>query len=381
MSEDERLNQIRRNIQTRLVTYRRRLAKPGLRKRATAKKRIEQSRLLLTIIQAAQRELIEGYKPADTIAQLDDMIRECSRTSKFSSTLGGLANSVKGRIKTQRGSKRTFVRAEQSSRWNKRISVFNVLTRVAGSRQRHNKIDVQFAIQVLGSDGQYYPVDRSDRGYSDQIARLTLNDGTGIASCHPTASALQEILGHENGYNATAGGRGRAKRSEAIRLASLSLQANKPARVIWLKGTATSDGHSFTLVKKPSGRVDVIESWANPEGNGYLLTLGNDPEDGYRLKYGITRQNALTAVNRLNAVRSDDRDMGYASFSVAYGDVEDNPASHFELFRDDDEIIHDSDANISLLCTVRDLASYATVKNRMTARYQVISGLKFRLGI
>lgn len=383
MAEDAKLNQIEDDIRKRLAIYNKRVEKPGiLRSKAIAQQRVDQSRLLLTIIEAAQEDIDEGYKPADTSAQLDDIVNECNRTSKLSSNLGGLATAVKNRIKAIRGSNRHYVRAEQSDGWNRKHSVFNVLTRVSGSRQRHSEIDVQFAIQILGADGQYYPSGDDP----DLTATIALRDDAGLASCHPTAAGLQAVLGQENGYFATAGGKGRVNRIKAVRLANQALQASTPARVIWLKCTATADGHSFTLVKKPSGRVDVLEAWANPGGNGYLLGLGDDPDDGCLLKYGIRRQDAVTAVNRLNDSDISIRDTGYAALSIAYGS--EHPAIHFELFKDikdpDDPGypgIHDSDANISILCTVRDLAAFETVQNRMTARYQVISDLKTRLGI
>lgn len=372
MPEDNELRQIRTDVETRLEEYRRKLQGFHFGKDATARLRVHQCVQLLGIIDDAQGELRDNYRPPNTVAQLDDIIDDCRESSTFGSALGTLATRIKTRIQHQRGAMRALKAPVQSPQWNADRSVINLLITDPNTGQGAGKIDVQCAIQFLGADGQYAPVDPDDEEYSDQIARITLADGRGISSCHPTAEGLQRILGHANGYFATAGGAGPARRAEAIALATEALQANTRARVIWMKCTATGDGHSFTLVKKPSGSVDVLEAWAKPDGNGYLRALRG------QLKRGISRQAALTAIGRLNAAESETRDLGYAALSTAYGDAEDEPSHHFEEANSDGD--HDTDENISILCTVRDLAAYDTVQDRMRARYQVLADLRARLG-
>ena len=373
MAQDAELTQIRQAVEARRREYQGRLdARFHLGKNATARARIAQCDTLIQIIQNAQAELQLNYRPADTTAQIDLLIQQCSQSSTFSSALARLAARLKRRLHAHRFRRqRNEILAAQSFAWNAQRSVINLILNPTNA-QLQSKIDVQCAIQLLSANGQYQPVDPLDQEYSDQIASITLTDGNGVASCHPTALGLQTILGQDNGYFATAGGAGSALRAEAIELASEALRADTRARVIWLKCTATADGHSFTLVKKPSGRVDVLEAWANPGGNGYLRSLRQ------QLKHDIERADALAAVTKLNSPNSRVRDEGYAALSTAYGRAEDEPSAHFEELRHN---VRDRDANISILCTVRDLASYDTVRARMVARYQVLANLRGQLGI
>lgn len=374
MAQDAELTRIQQSIQARKQEYQGRLdARFHLGKNATARARIAQCDTLLQIIVNAQTELQLNYRPADTTAQIDLVIQQCNQSSTFSSALARLAERLKRRLHMHRYRRqRNEVLAAQSFAWNAPSSVINLLLNPANGQHLQSKIDVQCAIQFLSPNGQYQPVDPLDQEYSDQIASITLTDGNGVASCHPTALGLQTILGQENGYFATAGGAGPALRADAIELAAEALRADTRARVIWLKCTATADGHSFTLVKKPSGRVDVLEAWANPGGNGYLRSLRQ------QLKHDIEREDALDAVTKLNSPNSRVRDEGYAALSTAYGRAEDQPSAHFEELRHN---VRDRDANISILCTVRDLASYDTVRARMLARYQVLGNLRGQLGI
>lgn len=376
MPDDAELTQIGVDIQARKREYRGRIeARVYLGKTATARLRAEQCDSLLQIIQDAQLRINAGFRPDDTDAQINEIIRTCNETSTIRSSLAALATRLRTCLDARRRwlGRREDVLATQSGAWNAQRAVIDVLIDDPNTGGKASKVDVQCAIQFLKADGQYRPEVPEDPELSDQYASITLGDEQGISSCHPTAEGLQAILGQANGYFATAGGAGPERRAEAISLACAALGANTPARVIWFKCTATGDGHSFTLVKKPSGSVDVLEAWANPGGNGYLKPLRR------QLKHSIARQDAVTAVTRLNSDQSGTRDEGYAALSTAYGGVDDEPSHHFEELNSDGD--HDSDENISIVCTVRDLASYETVQGRMRARYQVLAGLRRRLGL
>ncbi len=277
--------------------------------------RKQQANLLLDIINDAQQELQDGYRPHDTSAQIDDIINSCRQTTIIGKSLLGsnMATRVKTRILLQYGlPRRNIPLAKQSQEWNTPKSVINILITDPNTRRIASKIDVQVATQVANINDM-----------DEDIARITLTDDKGISACHDIAGGLQRMLGHTNGYFETKGGAGRENRSLAIELAINVLNGSK-ACVIWLKCTATCDGHSFTLVKKPSGIVDVLESWANPGGNGYLLPLKE------QLKYNITNADAITAVTRLNDLNEEIRDKGYGVLSTAYGNAENRPAHHFE---------------------------------------------------
>jgi hypothetical protein len=365
MPRDAELTRLEARIQELRQGYLREVQRGGRWFNDQSRSRLNQSITLLGIIDDAQNEIEAGFRPPDTVAQIDEIIDNCRATTKIGrSRLGTLAAQVKARVAGRYDLRpRPNTRAVQSPEWNAAQSVIDVLITDPNTRRLATKIDAQIAVQcfddVIGGD--------------DDIAGITLRDDTGIASCHPTALGLQGVLGQHHGYQATAGGAGPERRALAVALALEALREAAPARVIWLRCTATCDGHSFTLVKKPSGRVDVLEAWANPRGNGYLLPLKR------QLIHNLQRHEAVEAVTRLNDQNSRVRDQGYGALSTAYGNASQQPSHHFEERNQQHE--HDSDENISIVATVRDLAAYGEVKHRMTERYLALAAIRRRLGV
>ena len=197
--------------------------------------------------------------------------------------------------------------------------------------------------------------------------RTQFDDARNFAACHDTAAQLRDLMGKAD-TEKTGGGAGIAKRKEAVALAIDSLKSG-PC-IIQLKATAGPDGHSFSLVGRPDGKVDVLEAWASSHGEADLASLLG------QCKKGIPKEKAIEALNKIASPDPDVRTQGYTALSTAY-----DTSARFELARDpkkdadgyeieDPEDLRAPDGKIKLEATVRDLLPKKEVMDKMEARLE-----------
>ena len=195
-----------------------------------------------------------------------------------------------------------------------------------------------------------------------------IHDTAQFVACHDTAAQLRSIMGDAS-TEQVAGGGGIDARREAIALAKSYVEQGKPS-IIQLQGTATADGHSFSLIVKPDGKVDVLEAWASEEDEANIGTLLE------QCKKELSLEEVATALDNIASDDPDLRTDGYLTLSTAYDD-----AAMFELREDpprgaDASDYRDVDANIKLEVTARDLKPMQTIMDDVSHRLEVLVEFK-----
>ncbi|HYC36305.1 MAG TPA: hypothetical protein VEC19_07770 [Usitatibacter sp.] len=187
-----------------------------------------------------------------------------------------------------------------------------------------------------------------------------------FAACHDTAEQLQQVMG-ERATERIVGGGGADNRRAAAQSAIDALSSGTPC-IIHLKATAGSGGHSFSLVAKPDGKVDVLEAWASSHADADLASLLP------HTKRGLDKDVVIQALRDMVSDDLDTRTAGYTALSIAY-----DTAARFEMVRDphrgpdgheteDPVDLKDQDANINLHAQIRDLKPRQAVMDEMTTR-------------
>lgn len=259
--------------------------------------------------------------------------------------------------------------------WASGKSVAGALVRPNG--QAPGRMDISLAVGLI-KDGRAPALHLSGDHGDNAMIKLTqqrqLEDARDFAACHDTAVQLQELMG-KPGTERMAGGAGRDARVQAVRLAIQAIESGTPS-IIHMKATAGADGHSFSLVARPDGKVDVLEAWASGHMEADLASLLQQS------KRGIPKDVAIDALRKIVSQDPDVRTAGYSTFSNAY-----DTSARFELIRDparnadgneieNPEDLRAPDARIRLEVTVRDLSPKQEVMNRMEARLQALEQYK-----
>ena len=132
--------------------------------------------------------------------------------------------------------------------------------------------------------------------------------------------------------------------------------------IIQLKGfTAHADGHSFSLVSKPDGTVDVLEAWASEDHEADLGELLDD------CKKNLSKETVIRALDDIASDDPDERTRGYTALSIAYPD-----SIYFEggELHDDGSVMtaRAPDADIQLTARVRSLKPKEEIMDEMASR-------------
>lgn len=196
------------------------------------------------------------------------------------------------------------------------------------------------------------------------VLQLGSKSSIDFVACHDTAAQLQSLMGVSD-TKVQAGGAGPDGRAEAIRLAVDFIDTGKPG-IISIKGSASADGHSFSLVVKPDGKVDVLEAWASREHESDLGRLLAHS------KKNLSLQQAKEALQKLTSPDLEVRTQGYTALSRAY-----RSAADFELVRDPQRgeraiDLRDQDEKISIVATVSELKPKQEIMDEMDHRLALL---------
>lgn len=201
-----------------------------------------------------------------------------------------------------------------------------------------------------------------------QMLRHTYEAPGQNSSCHITAERLRVIMGQ--GELPPVGGAGLENRRQAIAHCQSLLEPGQPPCIISIKGAASDDGHSFSLVAQ-GDRVDALEAWgagaedANP---GDLHSLLGE------LKAGLSLQQARRALNCLSSADAGVRTRGYTALSIAY-----KSSLGFEKAADGQR--RDTDENISLVVHSCLLKPPAEIQETMATRLAEVQAWKEAIGL
>jgi hypothetical protein len=192
-----------------------------------------------------------------------------------------------------------------------------------------------------------------------------------VISCHPTAIGLRNLMGQKE-TEETAGGAGKDNREAAIRLAQRALDDPLHLYIIQVKGCASDDGHSFSLLMNYNRTVSVLEGWAmsSADSENVPCTLARTwlkRHNSYKLKQYLTIDETKKYLNLILSDLSLDRDNGYKQLSSAYSQ---EPSLGFEK---NTQHKRDDRKNHSIVVTLRELRPYDHVMERMRKRWEKLN--------
>jgi len=209
-----------------------------------------------------------------------------------------------------------------------------------------------------------------------------------FSSCHPTGFALRELMGTTDSLESAgiptvasqpsgnlkyARGTGYTKRKEAVDLVVRRFEnPGKHGVICQIRGTSTpQDGHSFELVLKPNGYVDVLEGWGSHRHFAGVCALVE------RLKKNIPVADAIAAVKNFVTRDHDDRDgtrtRAYRTFSISgYASI------NFELVSKSGEpyVRIDDDDQILLQTYCNDLKEESVLRAEIARRLEITERVK-----
>lgn len=240
--------------------------------------------------------------------------------------------------------------------------------------RRFDSEDIAMALSLI-KDGNKPRIEEWMYGFEwqrmlagEKIQRQNqMADSKNFVACHDVAEQLRSIMGVPETDRA-AGGGGIDRRRAAVSIAKSYFNTDSdtvtPAIISIKAKTNSGGGHSFSLIVKPNGKVDVLEAWASQHSQDNLATLL------HHCKSDLSIDTVVQALDDIVSRHLATRTRGYTSLSIAY-----NRATLYELDRSGR---HETDDNkIELYVEARELRPFGDIERDMLARLQTLEEYKY----